>query len=179
MIKAFSSRPKPKNNNAKIAFGIALLISAVGFGFYLFMERYRGIVGTAAMFVLITAILIYTKYIAPSFVYDVGVDSDNNPIFVVRQVIGKRITTLCRIDLADVTDVKNENREEMRAHKTPKDFKKYVYAPTMFPQDIYRITVRSRYEKSEILIEITDELANLFVSYVKQARELRAQRGEV
>ena len=128
----------------------------------------------AAFLVLITALLIYTKYISPSFCYDVAYDTEQAPIFVVRQIIGKRITTLCRIDLADITEVKYESREEMRAHKTPKDFKKYVYAPTMLPPDICRVTVISRYEKAEILIEIPNDLIDLLRSYAQEARELRA-----
>ena len=178
MIKSFSARPKPQNNSAKIAFAIALAISALCFVAYFLMDRYRGIVGTVAMFILITAILIYTKYISPSFVYDVCFDTENTPIFVVRQLIGKRITTLCRVELADIYEVKHESRAEMRAHKTPKDFKKYVYAPTMIPSEVYRITVKNRYENAEIIIEITGELAELLVSYVAEARELRQLHGE-
>ena len=88
MNRSFSARPKPSNNNAKIAFGVALGIAAVGFLFYFLMERYRGIVGMAALFVLVTALLIYTKFISPSFAYDVIDDGSDVPLFVVRQIIG-------------------------------------------------------------------------------------------
>ncbi len=178
MIKSFSARPKPSNNNAKIAFCIALGISAVGFLFYYLMERYRGIVGTAALFVLVTALLIYTKFISPSFAYDVFQDSSDVPLFVVRQIIGKRTTTLCRVELSDVISIKHETKEERRAHKTPNDYKKYVYAPTMSPAENYRITVVNKYEKAEIIIEISDELADLFRELVKEAREARMESDE-
>ena len=178
MTKSFSARPKPSNNNAKIAFGVALGIAAVGFLFYYLMERYRGIVGTAALFVLVTALLIYTKYISPSFAYDVFQDSSDVPLFVVRQLIGKRITTLCRVELSDVTAIEHETRAERRAHKTPKDYKKYVYAPTMSPAENYRLTVINRYEKAEIVIEISDELADLLRGLVKEAREARIEFDE-
>ena len=178
MNKSFSVRPKPSNNNAKIAFGVALGISGVGFIAYYLMDRFRGIVGTVALFVLVTALLIYTKYISPSFAYDVIADGNETPLFVVRQFIGRRVTTLCRIELADITSVKHETRAERRAHRTPKDFKKYVYAPTMSADENYRLSVSNRYERAEIVIEISDELAELLCTLISEAREARVESDE-
>lgn len=160
MIKEMTVRPKPQNNNAKIAFLITLFVSFVGFGVYFAMERFRGFVGMFALFTLVTAILFYTKYIVPSFCYDLTTDSEDTPIFVVRQRTGKRETTLCRIDLASIKSIKREDKAERRSHKTPKDFRKYVYSPTLFPPAVYRITVIGRYEKAEIIIECTAEFAD-------------------
>ena len=171
MIKELTVHPKPQNNNAKIAFGIALGISFVGFAVYFMMDRFRGFVGMFALLTLVTAILFYTKYICPSFYYDITHDYENTPVFVVRQVIGKRQTTLSRIDLASITEVKRENKEERRAHKTPTDFRKYVYAPTLFPKTVYRITVRSRYEKAELIVECSEEFADYLVKCAAFARE--------
>lgn len=178
MNRSFSARPKPSNNNARIVFGITLGIAAIGFLFYFLMERYRGIVGTAALFVLVTALLIYTKFISPSFVYDVIDDGSDVPLFVVRQIIGRRVTTLCRIELSEIVSVKHETRAERRDHKTPRDYKKYVYAPTMSPAENYRLTVINRYERAEIVIEISDELAELLRETVKEARAMKASEDE-
>ena len=171
MIKEITVRPKPQNNNAKIAFLITLFISFVGFGVYFAMDRYRGFVGMFALFTLVTAILFYTKYIAPSFCYDLTTDSADNPIFVVRQITGKRQTTLCRIDIAEIRSIKKENKTEMRAHKTPVGYRKYVYAPTLFPPFVYRITVIGRYEKAELIIECTDEFAEYLLECVVEASQ--------
>lgn len=175
MINEFSAHPKPRNKNAKIAFALALAVSAAGFAAYLMMDRYKGVVGLFAMFSLVTAILFYTKFISPSFYYDITFDSEDTPIFVVRQIIGKRQTTLCRIDLADIVAVEYETRAARRAHKTPQDTRKYVYAPTMMPPDVYRMTVRSRYERAEIIIEAGEEFAALLRSYSEEARALRTE----
>ena len=160
MIKEFTVSPKPQNKNAKIAVSIAMGVSLVAFVIYFLMERFRGIVGMFALLTLVTAILFYTKYIAPVFFYDITFDSENTPIFVVRQVTGKRQTTLSRIDLSNIKRVERENKEERKAHKTPADFRKYVYAPTLFPETVYRLTVIGRYEKAEIIIECSDEYAD-------------------
>ena len=171
MIKEITVRPKPQNNNAKIAFLITLFISFAGFGVYFAMERFRGVVGMFALFTLVTAILFYIKYISPVFCYDLTSDSEDNPIFVVRQITGKRQSTLCRIDIANIKSIKRESKAERRAHKTPAGYRKYVYAPTLFPPVIYRVTVLGRYEKAEILIECTEEFADYLSSSAKEAGE--------
>ena len=169
MMKEITVRPKPQNSNAKIAFLITLFISFAVFGVYLAIDRFRGVVGMFALLSLVTAILFYTKYISPVFCYDLTFDSEDNPIFIVRQITGKRQSTLCRIDIADIKSIKKEKRAEMRAHKTPAGYRKYVYAPTLFPPEVYRITVIGRYEKSEILIECTEEFAQYLLSCASEA----------
>lgn len=178
MITEFSVHPKPRNNNAKIAFLITFLISCAGFVTYFFMERFRGLVGLFSLMMLVTAILFYTKYISPVFYYDITFDSEGTPIFVVRKRVGKRETTLCRIDIADIVSVNHEMRAERRAHKTPSGMLKYVYAPTMFPSDVYRITVKGRYEKSEIIIEASEEFSELLRNYSEEARLMRLSGEE-
>ena len=170
MIKEISLRPKPRNKNAVIAFSIALAVSFAVFAVYLAIDRYKGIVGMLGLFTLTTAILFYTKFIAPTFYYDITFDANETPVFVVRQITGKRQTTLCRINLADITAVKRETRREQRAHKTPSGTLKYVYAPTMMPPEIFRIYVSGQYERAEILIEASEEFANLLLEYAEEAR---------
>lgn len=171
MIKELTVSPKPQNKNAKIAFSAAMGISFVAFVIYFLMERFRGIVGMFALLTLVTAILFYTKYIAPKFYYDITFDCENTPIFVVRQITGKRQTTLSRIDLANIKSVEMETKEVMRAHKTPTGFRKYVYAPTLSPSTVCRITVVGRYEKAEIIIECSDEFSEYLSNAVRETKE--------
>lgn len=178
MIQEFSVHPMPVNKNAKIAFLIAILISAAGFVTYFLMEKYKGIVGTAALMMLTTAILFYTKYISPEFYYDITFDTEGTPIFVVRQIIGKRQTTLCRVDLADIVSINKQSSAERKAHKTAVGYRAYVYTPTLMPPLTYLITVSARYEKAEIRIEGTDEFANLLNEYSKEARFMRESEME-
>ncbi len=175
MIKEFSVKPKQQNNIAKIVFFVTLMVSAVGIATYLIIDKYKGIVGFAAMLVLVSAILIYTKYIAPVFYYDIMLDSGEIALFVVRQVVGKRQTTLCRILLSDILSVTHETSKERRCHKTPKNVRKYNYAPTMFPREVYRIVTRGKYENAEIVIECNEEFASLLTKYSKEAVEINTE----
>lgn len=178
MISEFSVRAKPKNKNAHIAFIALLLASALGFTVYFIMDRYKGVVGLFALMILTLAILVYTKFISPAFYYDIAIDSEGVPMFVVRQIIGKRQTTLCRLDLADIDSVEHETKKERSHHKTPRGVRKYIYAPTMFPKEIYRVKAKTRYESAEIIIEGSEAFASTLRDYAREAKEMRGEDSE-
>ena len=172
MISEFSTHARPTNRVAKVIFLITVLISALLFVTSAMIELYRGIVGTVGLLFLVTAILFYTKYISVEFYYDVRCDSELPPTFIVRQIIGKRETTLCRIDLADVVKVEYEDKAARRAHKVESGVIVYNYIPTVFPKGICRITVKNRHEHAEITIEVTEELCKTLAAYASAARAM-------
>ena len=178
MIVPISTRPKTQNNYAKGVF-VALLASATALTvFYFTAQKYRGVIGFVALCLITAVVFIYTKYISQSYIYDITEDSDGSPIFVVRAVTGKRESTMCRIDLSSIISVEKETAEQKRAHKTEYGFRKYVYTPTMLPPIVYRITVKSRYERAEIIIECTDEFCEYLLSASQEARELYSEDEE-
>lgn len=175
MIKDFSVTPKPKNKKALLlmcsffALAIASVIVAI------FIEKYKGVVGMITLAALTTAILVYTKYVAVTFHYDIVGEGIDEPLFVVRQTVGKKNVTLSRISLADITSVKLETAKERRAHKSASGVARYVYTPTLSPSESYRISVSSRYEKAELIVEITEPFAEALLSMSEEARMLRAE----
>lgn len=110
--------------------------------------------------------------------YDVILTPDGEPLFVVRQRIGKRESTMCRVGLWSITAVTREDGASRRAHKTPAGYAKYVYTPTFMPDVTYRIVTVSRHEKAEIVIECSDEMANALLSYAIEARARYAREDE-
>lgn len=171
MINEITVRPKPQNNKAKTVFFVALLVSVAVFAVSMFIPHYKGVVALVGMLGIVTAILIYTKYVSVEFRYDVTFDRDETPIFVVRQLIGRRETTLCRIALKDVIKIEKEDKETRKKHITEKETSVYSYNPTLMPDIVYRITSRSEQERAEIIIECSDEFAALLEDYVREARE--------
>ena len=178
MIKEFSVRPNPSNNNAKLIFWATLMAGALFMVASMMIDRYRGVVSLVALGLFCTAIFFYTKFISSYYMYDVTFDSDNTAVFVVRQITGKRQSTHCRIALFEITDIVKETKEERKKHQTPLGTRKYVYFPTFSPDLCYRIISKNRYESSEILVEFTDQMAELLSDYVKEAKELEALRQE-
>ena len=173
MINEFSARVKSSNNNARVAFITLLALCGATVVAYSAIPLYKGLVGLVAIAFLTAAILIYTRYMAPTYYYDVTHDYEGTPIFVVRQVVGRRETTLSRITLSDIIAIDVEDAAARRAHKTEYGYRKYVYTPTLSPEKTCRITVRNRYESAEIVIESGDDFANLLRSYVNEAKASR------
>lgn len=171
MIRDISVHAKPSNNNAKLLFYILLVLTAASTVVYLAIERYKGVVGLVALVFVTALVFVYNKYLSSKYYYDVTTDSLGS-IFVVRQVIGKRQSTLCKISLSGIVKITKETAEERRAHKTPAEYRKYVYTPTLSPKTGYRITSVSRYEKAEIVVEISDEFAALLSEYAEEARNI-------
>lgn len=166
--------PKPSNNNAYHIF-FALLLSTVGaIAASYFVHRYRGVVQFAGVLLLVTALLIYVRFIAARYSYEIATDTEGTPLFVVRQQTGKRITTLCRIALAEIVSVTPESRAERRAHKTPKDVRRYFYTPSIAPAKSVRIYAVNRYEKAEIVIEANDDYLALLRSDIEEAKAIAA-----
>jgi hypothetical protein len=123
------------------------------------------------MLLFVAAITIYSRYVSPVYYYDITHDSEGTALFVVRQIIGRRETTLCRIALYEIVKIEEEDSKARSEHKTPYGYKKYSYLPTIMPKRCYRITSMSRYEKAEILIEASGEFIDLLRSYAAEARE--------
>ena len=176
MIREFSVKLKPSNSKARYIF-IGCMVSAFALvSASNLISKYRGLVCLAGVLALVAALTVYTKYMVVDYYYDLMIDSAGIPLFVARSRVksanGGRETTLCRIELADIRKIEAESREERKAHKTPQGYLKYSYLPTISPDKSYRLTVISRYERSEILIEINDEFAQLLSNYVKEAKEL-------
>ena len=174
MIKDFSVTPKQSNKNSRIVMCAFFVLALVSVIVAIFIEKYRGVVGLVTLASLTTAILIYTKYVSVTFHYDIAVDGMEEPLFVVRQTVGKRDVTLCRVAFADIVKIEKETAKERRAHKSPERVARYVYAPTLSPAVSHRIYVHSRYEKAEIIVEISDELCDMLLSVAAEARSMRA-----
>ena len=176
MIKDFSVHVKPKNKNGLIAFLRSLTVGAFLFVYSSSLESYRGVVGLVALLFIVYALYAFTKYVCREYCYDIT--ALDEPTLVIRQLVGKRSTTMCRILLSDISDVKFEIKEQMAAHKTPDGYMKYRYTVTMGVTETVRITVKSRYEKCEIILEGTEEFASLLLSYANEASVLKSDDDE-
>lgn len=170
MINEFSVKAKPSGNKATVAFTVLLIAAAALVLVYSIIPLYKGIVGVGAMACICAAVLIYTKYVSAIYYYDITFDYRGEPLFVVRQVVGKRQSTLARLGLRDIRTVELEDSVARRAHKTEKGVRKYSYLPTLMPETVCRITAKNQYERCEMLIECSSEFAELLRSYAAEAR---------
>ena len=175
MIREHFSRAKSSNPNAQRAFYTLLCAAAAIFVLYCASPHYKGIIGMFCVAAITAAVLIYTKYVGVEYFYDITFDSDGTSVFVVRQVTGKRSSTLCRIDLASIVRIDRLDAAQKKAHKTEAGYLKYSYLPTLAPKSVLLLKVSSRREHAEIFIEANDEFAALISSYADEARSLSVE----
>lgn len=170
MISPISIKPEPQNNKAKHTFFACLGSAILSIALYTMLPSYKGIVGIVALGFITAAIYLYNRYVCAAYYYDVTMDSNGSPVFVISQSVGKRQTTLCRVDLSSITLVKKLSAEEKRAYKPAKDIARYFYSPTLSPEFVYLLEVRSPYEKADVFVELNDEQAATISAYAKEAR---------
>ena len=173
MINELSIRPKPKNKLADRIFYTLLLVAIAIITVSYLVERYRGLISLLAVAIIVAALSLYSRFMSGEYCYDIMYDSSNTPLFVVRKFTGKRATTLCNIELSAIRSLdilENGKDTEPRAAGV----KRYNYFPTLGKARRARLTVKTRYESSVILIEGSDEFFALLSSYAKEAREAEA-----
>ena len=173
MIKDFSVHPKPQNNNSKKVMWIFYALGAVAAVLSVMLESYRGVAGLVALAFISSGILMFTKYVSVAFYYDIIAEDVDTPMFIVRQRVGKRDVTLCRVDLADIVSVKRETAKERKAHVREQGTAYYVYAPTLNPPVSYRMRVNNAREHAELILEGSDEFFQMVQSIAAEARALR------
>ena len=178
MIKEFSIHAKATNNKAKNAFFICFFFSFAALFSSNAFSKYTWVPQLIGMVLLVAAVTLYTKYLSAKYFYEIVFDTEGTPLFVVNQMIGKRMTTLCRIALYEIVRIDGENSEEQKNHKTPGGVKRYNYSPTLMPDRVFRIYTSGRHERAEIIVEFTDEAAIMLSEYAKEARELAKMHEE-
>ena len=173
MIKDFSVHPKPQNNNSKKVMWIFYALGAVAAVLSVMLESYRGVAGLVALAFISSGILMFTKYVSVAFYYDIIAEGVDTPMFIVRQRVGKRDVTLCRVDLADIVSVKRETAKERKAHVREQGTAYYVYAPTLNPPVSFRMRVNNAREHAELILEGSDEFFEMITALAAEARALR------
>ena len=176
MINELQIRLKPTNNKARVAFSVFGACAVIAFLAYHFMRgaevEKASLVGLLGLVLLTVSLTFYTKYMSSVYYYEIMLDSVGTPLFLVKQAVGKRVSTLCRIALYEIKKIERTTAAERKTYKTPKDLRKYNYVPTFMPEVTYRLTTASRYEKAEIYIEISDEFSEALKNYVLEAQTL-------
>ncbi len=173
MISEFAVRPVPKNKNARTLFFVLLGAAAATVGVSYFLTAYKGIVQLGSLILLVAAVVIYTRYIGVVYSYEVSFDGDGTPIFVVCQFSGKRRTSLCRVDLGDISEIETLSAEKYRAYKTEQGTKRYNYTPTLFPPEVNLMKVRGRFERADVILELSAECRDTLLAYAQEAKALR------
>ena len=170
MIIPFSLNPEAKNKKARFVFTACLGSAVIAIILSGFMDKYRGIVGLFILAFFTAAIFVYNKYMASVYTYEVTMADNGEALFVIGQRQGRRYTTLCRVGLASVISVDTLNKDQLKAYKADRTIARYSYHPTMSPDELCLIKVRSSYEKADVFVELPEEYAKRIMDYSAIAR---------
>lgn len=171
MINEFSVSPRPSNNKGRNLFFVFLTLAAATAVAYISVPMYKGVVGMVCLLLIVAAIYVYNRYMGMKYYYDVMIDSSDTPLFIVRSAMGKRESTLCRVELSSIVSVKRFTADELKNHKAPDGYVRYFYNPTLSPEFVCIVTTVTRFERAEITIEANDDFINILSAYAREARE--------
>ena len=170
MINDLSVRPKAQNKRADRIF-YTLLLVAFAFVFASSMaERYRGVISLGAVISIVVALVIYNRYMSGQYSYEVMASSVDTPLFIVRRTVGKKATTLFNAELRTMVSV--DVIAEGDGAGISRECRSYNFCPTLGAVRRARITFKTRYEKTVVLIEGSDEFFSTLSQYAAEAREL-------
>lgn len=166
---------KPQNRRAVVAVGVLSFLSLIGVFASTLAPHYRGLIALATVVLFTATLILFTRYILAEYTYTAELDSEGEPTFVVTSRTGRRVTTLFSAHFSAMTSLRTQTRQQARAHRTPMGVRRYRYTPTLMPDTVYRMAVRTPYEQAEVLLELTEPLARqmrlLAVACAAQAAE--------
>lgn len=161
---------KPMNKVARYVFlgliGTALLLVLV---IYLGVP-YTGILWTVDLVFITSALYVYNRHVASEYCYEVA-SYGGRESFIVSMRVGKTVRTLARLDADAITEVRRLTGKEYRDYKCSSGVYKYAYFPTMFPDSVYLVSIRSFHEKADVFIEANEEFASVLASFIQRHSE--------
>lgn len=128
--------------------------------------KYSGLVWMVAFAFIVASIYVYTRYVGAEYCYGI-VEGVGKPSFTVGMKVGNTAKTVARLDLDSITEVRRLSGKEYREYKCEKGVMKYPYFPTMFPSEVYLVSVRSEYESADVFIEADESFIEALSSYAQ------------
>ena len=158
MHNEFSMTAKPKSKLAhKVLLGLigssVIFVAAAEL-----TPKLSGIIWTVAFVFIVATLYVYNRYVGAEFCY--SVENVGTPSLIVTQRVGKTVKTLARLDISSIKEIRRMTREEHRTYKCDRVVNRYSYFPTMCPDEIYLVTIRSTYENADLFIEIDENFAS-------------------
>ena len=169
MYNEISYVAKPKTKTAKYVLmglsGSALIFVVMAN----ITPKYTGIVWMVAFAFIVSSIYVFNRYVGAEYCYSIA--NTDTPSFIVTQRVGKTVRTMARLDLSSLIEVRAIKTEEYRKYKCERGVLKYSYFPTMFPQTLYLVRMRSPCEKADLFIEVDESFAGALITEKNRATE--------
>lgn len=169
-IRDLTVRVRPQNKNAHLLCILLLALAAAGFATSFTVPLYRGIIQLFSALFIVAALTVYSRYLGAKYSYEIFTnDGEGEPLFIVRQTTGKRISILCRVTLAGISEVVPLSMKEAKARAVASGVHRYLYTTTLCPSRVFYVKVRTRHEKADLILEGSDEFFSYLSASAKEA----------
>lgn len=173
MIRDLTVRVKPQNKCAHTLCIVFLALAVAGFIASFSVPLYRGIIQLFAAILIVAALTVYARYIGAKYSYEIFTDGgEGEPLFIVRQETGKRISILCRVALAGMSEIVPLSMKEAKEKAKSSGAHRYLYTQTLFPARVYYVKVRTRHEKADLILEGSEEFFEMLKLAASEAAML-------
>ena len=129
------------------------------------INLYKGVISLLAMVGIIASTYIYVKYISSEYIYSVMINDNDEAMFLINKVIGKRSSLMCSFYLCDVISVQKFTKETKKEYVADPRANKYNFIVTFMKDDFYLVKTSSPLAKCEIKLECSDEVAKRILDY--------------
>ena len=169
-IIPFSYRRLADKKRAFPLFFTLVFISALLVLVSMSIEKYAGVVSLLAVASLTATCMVYLRYIVSDYMYSVSEGSDENAFLIFSKVVGKKQSVMGNIPLYSILSIQKFTKEALKDYKTDKKYKRYNFAPSLYPEVIYIIKANNGGQYFEILIEGSDDFSSRLTEYANIAK---------
>ena len=174
-ILEFTYRPKTDAKRVVPTISVLAALSAVLVVLSVSLPLYKGLVSLAAVVGITASMYLFLRYAAGDFVYSVTFDGVGQAVFTVVKVVGKRSSTMCCLHLSNFVSVQRVESAEYKRSKKDYKAQRFNFCPSFATEAFYLIKSESLGEKSEVAVDITEEVAKRLMEYAAIAKATEAE----
>ena len=170
-ILEFTYRPKTEAKRIVPILVTLIVISAVLVVLSVTAPLYKGLIILAAVAGITASMYFFLRYAAGDFVYSVTFDSVGQAVFTVVKVVGKRSSTMCYLHLSNFKSVEKMKSADYKKSKKYYKAQRFNFCPSFAPESFYMIKSESRGMRTEVIVDVTEEVAVRLMEYAQIAKD--------
>ena len=170
-IIEFTYRPKTDAKRVVPTLVTLAFLSAVLVVLSVTVPLYKGLVSLAAVVGITASMYMFLRYAVGDYVYSVTFDGVGQAVFTVVKVVGKRSSTMCCLHLSNFVSVERISSADHKNRKTDYKAQRFNFYPSFSPEAFYLIKSESRGVLSEVIVDITEDVAKRLMEYAAIAKE--------
>ena len=168
-IVPFSYRRLPDKKKAFPLFFSLLFPSCILFIVSMNISKYAGVMSLLSVVGLTASMLVYIRYVTSDYSYSVGPGENSEAFLIFTKLVGKRRSMMGCVPLYAVKSIEKLAYSDLKNHKRLKNVRRYNFAPTFMPSEIYFLKAQFGTESYEVVLEASDDFSARILEYARYA----------